>query len=178
MKTQKIILLTIIIPLFFSLMSFSCASTQTDQDNVLFSEKDAGELDLNQLSEKDWYAYINYNLIGTRGKASEGPLINIKQPTVKMAAIGPTIETQSPINLIVSFGKSASGKPADMDSLEVIGKKGIFTKKLTNKLRPYIIDSQINAPNLAIPNGKFHLQVKIADTAGVETVENYLLLVK
>lgn len=145
---------------------------------MLFTQEEAAELDLGQMSDKEWHSFANRTFLATRGVSTKGPRIEIMRPTVKMAAAGPTIETQSPTDLIVSFEQSALGKPVDMETLSVVGKKGFFSKTLTEKLKPFVVGSQIQASNLTIPKGKFHLQVSIADTEGIETVENYLLVVR
>jgi hypothetical protein len=61
---------------------------------------------------------------------------------------------------------------------EVIGKKGWFQKSLTKTLKPYIRGTKIDASNIKVGNGKYHLYVSIADMAGVKTEENYILIVK
>jgi hypothetical protein len=109
--------------------------------------------------------------------ALAGPRIEIRYPHVKTTNFGQTIETRSPTKLNVAFVRGESGDPVDMSSLEVIGKKGLMTKKLTDKLLPYIKESEIEASDIKIPTGKFQLEVSIADTAGVKTVEKYILLV-
>jgi hypothetical protein len=161
------------------LLFFSC-SYMVDgyADLILFTDQDAAQLDLDQLPEKESYSYFSQHIFPTRTVSAKGPRIKFMQPPVTLAAKGPTLETQSPTDLIVSFGESSSGNPADMSTLEVVGKKGFFKKALTDKLKPYIVGSQIKATNIKIPNGKFHLQISIADTAGVETIANYLLVVR
>ncbi len=163
---------------FIALMFFSCSFMKGHSDNMLLSEEEAAELNLDQLPEKARYGYVNRYFMVTRGNASNGPRIEIVRPSVTIAEAGPTIETQSPTEFFVSFEKSASGNPADMRTLKVIGKRCFFIKELTERLKPYIVGSKIKASNLKIPNGRFHLEVSIADTAGVETVEHYQLVVR
>ena len=145
---------------------------------MLFSEEDAAALDLGQLPKTDWNRYVNRAFAPKRGVSSKGPRIQFLQPSVTLAAAGPTIETQSPTELIVAFEERSTGAPVDMSTLEVVGKKGFFKKTLTDNLKPYIVGSQIKATDIKIPHGKFHLEISIADTAGAKTTENYLLVVR
>ncbi|QTA82302.1 Uncharacterized protein dnl_46760 [Desulfonema limicola] len=164
----------ILMILVFSLCS--CAITHQPAES-LFTQDEAASLDLNQLQGKSWDDYVNQNLMGSRS-ASTGPRIEIKYPLIKSTNSGPTIETTSPSDMSVIFTKRKDGNPVDMSSLEVVGKKGWLKQSLTDKFRPYIKGEEIKATNMPIPKGKFHLQVSIADTGGLKTVENYLLIVK
>jgi hypothetical protein len=65
-----------------------------------------------------------------------------------------------------------------MDSLNVEARKGLFSKSLTNLLRPYIRGDRIEVTNLEIPSGRFMLDVSIADTNGNTTAASYLLEVR
>ena len=65
-----------------------------------------------------------------------------------------------------------------MGSLEIVAKKGFFSKKLTDLFKPYIRGTDIEAHGIKIPSGKFHLQFAVADVKGNQTVKAYRLLVK
>lgn len=164
--------------LIFSLLSFSCSYMEGHADRILFTEEDAARLDLDQLPKVEWQNYANRAIFPTRDASSKGPRIKFMWPLITLTAKVPTLETHSPTDLIVLFDESSSGNPVDMSTLEVVGKKGFFKKTLTDKLKPYIVGSQIKATNIKIPSGKFHLQISIADTQGIETIANYLLVVR
>lgn len=179
-KKNQLVLVCMIICIIWPFLFFSCSQTQLQGHGgaMLFSEEDAAALDLGQLPKTDWHGYVSRTFAPKRGVSSKGPRIQFMRPSVTLAAAGPTIETQSPTELIVAFEESPSGNPVDMSTLEVVGRKGFFRKTLTDNLRPYIVGSQIKATDINIPHGKFHLQISIADTAGVKTTENYLLVVR
>ncbi len=93
---------------------------------------------------------------------------------VTISKEGPTVKIQPPAKLVVFFFEGKSGKPVDMSTLKVVGKKWGFSNNLTERLKPFIVGQKIDAANVEIPSGKFHLEVSIADTSGMKTVANYI----
>jgi hypothetical protein len=65
-----------------------------------------------------------------------------------------------------------------MQSLRVQARKGIFTKSLTETLQPYIRGTGIEATAVQVPEGRFAIQIDIADLQGRKTSETYRLEVK
>ena len=53
-----------------------------------------------------------------------------------------------------------------MDSLQVRARKGFFRKSLTRRLKPYMRGTSIQAYNLQLPEGRFRLEIDIADRDG------------
>jgi hypothetical protein len=76
---------------------------------------------------------------------------------------------------MVLFNKRPA--PVDMESLHVIAKKGIFSKTLTDRLKPYIQGTSIIAKRIKFPEGRFLIQISIADLKGMKTTETYRLKV-
>jgi hypothetical protein len=107
-----------------------------------------------------------------------GPHIEFMYPPVRTTDVGKTIETQSPAILNIAFLRSETGHPVDMSTLKIVGIKGWFRRTLTEKVRPYLNGTHIEIGDIKLPAGKFHLIVSIADTAGVKTVEDYILVVR
>ena len=68
--------------------------------------------------------------------------------------------------------------PVDMGSLRATAKKGLFSKSLTDRLRPYIQGMNLQANALTIPAGRFLIQIEIADQRGAKTEGHYLLWVQ
>lgn len=169
-----LIFLFVLLPFF----TFSCSMKKDQSPKILIQTEDAAKLNLNELKGDDWDTYVNKYLIGTRGLMTGGPRIEIKYPLVIDDDIVKKIETHSPTNLNVEFFKGPAGEQVDMSTLEVIGKNGWFKKSLTNKLKPYIRGTKIEASNIKIGKGKYHLYVSIADMAGVKTEEDYILIVR
>jgi hypothetical protein len=108
---------------------------------------------------------------------SLGPRIVIQKPQVTGTAFPhPTLETESPTDIIVTF--EALYAPVNMDSLQVKAKKGWFTKSLTDRLKPFVEGTRLAATGVKIPRGRFLIQIAIADQQGTERVETYQLTVK
>lgn len=166
------------LPLLISLLSFailsSCFYRIGHDEWMLLTGEEAAMLDLNTMPRKDYYRYANRNLMNARGNCETGPRIEFSQPEVTLSKEGPTVKIQPPAKLVVFFFEGKSGKPVDMSTLKVVGKKWGFSNNLTKRLRPFIVGQKIDAANVEIPSGKFHLEVSIADTSGMKTVANYI----
>lgn len=65
-----------------------------------------------------------------------------------------------------------------MSSLEVVARKGIFSKSLTERLKPYVDGTSLNVKKAEIPAGRFLIQISIADLNGRATAQSYELLVQ
>lgn len=128
------------------------------------------EADQLQLNETEW----TMAPILTRGPSS-GPIIDFREPAVKDPT-NPTLETVSPLSLVVLFEQNSA--PVDMNSLEIVAKKGFFKKNLTERIKPYVQGTTLKATDLEIPSGKFKIQIIIADIKGNQTSIEYRLRVE
>lgn len=136
-------------------------------DSFLLLPEEASQL---QLSETEWGELP----IVTRGSTS-GPIIDFKQPAVTDPS-NPTLETVSPLSLIILFQQNNA--PVDMGSLEIVAKKGFFKKNLTERVKPYVQGTTLQATDLAVPSGRFKIQIIIADIKGNQTSVEYRLQVE
>ena len=103
----------------------------------------------------------------------------MEAPEVSMSNQGQTAEMLSPARLKISFGENPeSGESVDMASLDVKAVKWLVSISLTDRLKPYIQGTTLEAEKVEIPKGKFHIEVSVADAKGEKTVENYLFVVK
>jgi hypothetical protein len=132
---------------------------------MLLSPKEAHEL---QLDDMEWEKGVMPKSLGF----GVGPQIFFKNPIVEETDKGLFINAPSEMDLLVIFEDGIS--PVDMNSLEIKARKGWFSKNLTKRLLPYINEKSIKADNVKIPSGRFKLEIKIADTAGNESVREYL----
>jgi hypothetical protein len=105
-----------------------------------------------------------------------GPRIVIQHPQVMDSGTGPVLETTSPTDFLISF--EANRAPVDMDSLRITAKKGLFVTSLTDRLRPYIQGTSLQAQAVTLPAGRFQIQIEIADQSGAKTDGHYLLRVQ
>ncbi len=136
------------------------------QHPVLFTPEEAAEL---QLSEAEWAMPVN----STRG-FDPGPFIDLKAPPVDDPE-DPTVKTISPMNLLIVFRENSA--PVDMSSLEIFARKGFLKKNVTARFRQYIRGTMLKVSGLAVPEGKFKIQLTIADIEGNQTSTAYRLQV-
>jgi hypothetical protein len=123
------------------------------------------------LTEAEWHRVRRSRSAG----ATDGPRIMIQKPVLQQSSEGPTIATTTPATLAISFEPNHA--PVNMSTLEVTARKGFFSKSLTELLRPYVKGSELQVQNVTIPEGKFRIEIAIADTSGAKTVETYRLQV-
>jgi hypothetical protein len=114
----------------------------------LFSAADAHQLNL---TDQEWHRVHRTRSTG----AAAGPRIVIQKPTLKESSDGPTIETVTPAT----------------------ARKGFFSKSLTDLLKPYVNGTALQVQDVAIPEGRFRIEIVIADKNGAKTVETYRLQV-
>ena len=107
---------------------------------------------------------------------SAGPRIVVYKPAVTQTAEGSVIETTPSTSFVISF--EPNGAPVNMDSLEIKARKGLFSVSLTSRLKPYIHGTDLQADAVSVPEGRFVIQIEVADSAGVRTVETYRLEVR
>jgi len=142
---------------------FTLQSTAWAAELVLFTAQEARELSLNA---GEWGRVPGMRAL------SAGPQIIIRRPRLIPGDV-PTIEAQSPTDLDVLF--KARAAPVRMDSLNVTARKGLFSKSLTELLRPYVRGDSIELSKVEIPTGRFLLDISIADANGNTTDGTYRL---
>lgn len=133
---------------------------------ALLTDEEARQL---QLTDQEWL------LPTTMPSPGKGPHVIVHKPKVHALSETPTLITTSPIDLLVIFEPNQA--PVNMDSLEVRARKSFIKMALTNRLKPYIHGTTIQAPNLQIPSGKFLIEIDIADEQGERTLKKYYLQV-
>ena len=135
---------------------------------ALMTEEEAARL---RLTGEEWLRPMR-----NRRTRSDGPSIVLQSPTItSVRANPPTITTVTPLDFFIVFEPRAA--PINMASLEVRARKGFFSKSLTDRLKPYIDGTTIQAKDLNVPTGTFHIEIEIADNGGQKTFEEYYLQV-
>jgi hypothetical protein len=134
---------------------------------VLLTPKEAAQL---RLTEEEWQPPPR-----TRGLTT-GPRIVIQRPMLRDTPDGPSMETTSPTDFIIFFEENRA--PVDMNSLQIEAKKWLLTLSLTERLRPYIQGTSLQAKGVGIPAGLFVIQIEIADVTGAKTVGTYRLMAR
>lgn len=147
-------------------MATQTSSAGSSRELVLLTDWEASQL---QMTESDWDTPPRTRSIPI------GPLINLRVPEVSRAQPEPTVETRCPCSLLISFEKNHAA--VDMDSLQVKAKKGVFSKSLTERLKPYVRGETLDVNNAKIPAGKFQIEITIADVKGQRTSKSYRFIV-
>lgn len=155
---------TVCLILFVSLMCLP-VYLQAANTFMLFSLEEANEL---RLDDAEWEEGGQPKAIGF----GVGPKIIFESPVVKETDKGLLIDAPSQMDLLVVFRDGVS--PVDMETLEIRARKGWFSKNLTKRLQPYLEGKSIKAENVKIPSGRFKLEIKVADAAGNESLQEYL----
>jgi hypothetical protein len=167
MRLYRIALIILLVGMFLREASLSTAQPTGQKKLALFTPLEAEQLRLLDGERQQ----------NSRMRAlSVGPRIVIQHPDVTDTEIGAVLFTSSPTHLSVLFEENRA--PVNMTSLQVRARKGIFTKSLTSLLRPYIDGSRLNAEGVEVPEGRFHIEIEIADVEGMNTIETYSLEVK
>ena len=143
---------------------------------VFFTPEEADEL--RHTTEKELRDTEKLMPIMRLRSAPKGPHIYVNEPPLTYTDGVPTILVLKQLHptLLVKF--EANQAPVNMESLQIKGKKGIFSKSITDRFIPYIKGTTIEAEDMEMRNGKFILQVTIADVNNNRTDKNYRLIVK
>ena len=150
-------------------LDFAAGPTDGAQKPQLFTNQDAQRL---RLSDAECKRPPRTRSVGE----TNGPRIVVKAPAVRDDDASETITTETPTRLHVSFENNLA--PVDTASLDVSARKGIFSKSLTDVLRPYVGGSTIAVDQLEIPEGRFLVLIQIADTARRKTARSFRLDVR
>lgn len=140
-----------------------------NQKLILLTPQEAEQLNL---TDEEWKKTKRM----LRAPISKGPVISLVKPALKDAgAEPPSVETISPVHLVVHFKERNAA--VDMNSLQVYGKKGILKMSLTDRLKPYIKGTTLEAPDVQVPKGRFLVVVSVQDVNGQKTQKSYRLLI-
>ena len=121
---------------------------------------------------------------GTSGKGlpeSENQPFQVK----KQSMAGPIIKIEKPdedqfyddlIDILISFDRNPIGEPVNMESLRIIYLK-MFGIDITDRIRPYIKETRIDANGIKFPEGEHEFEVRIKDTEELESSETFKIKV-
>lgn len=131
----------------------------------LFSPQDADAL---RLDDAEWeHAALASKALGP----VVGPVIQVEVPQLVETDSGPIVAVSTRATIVVRFVENKA--PVAMDTLEVVARKGWFSKTLTDKLAPYIVGTTLQANDIKIPSGKFQFEISISDAEGRATESTY-----
>lgn len=151
----------------------ACAAASAAGDpaerTVLFDEAAAVEL---RLSDEEWETVERL-----RGPTS-GPIVVVHRPELEVTNGENRANARSPLDIVLEFEQNLA--PVDMSSLDVYAKKVLLPlrRRLTPKLAAHIRDRRLEAEGVEVPNGRYLLEVAIADVEGRVTREEFKLRVR
>ena len=104
---------------------------------------------------------------------------NQPYPADKQAMAGPIIQVEKPdadqtyndlIDILIRFEKNPIGEHVNMKSLRIIYLK-MFGIDITDRIRPYIRETRIDAQGIMFPQGEHEFEIRIKDTNELESNE-------
>ena len=106
-------------------------------------------------------------------------------PINQQSVAGPIIKIEKPdpnqfyddlIDILIRFDKNPIGEPVNMESLRVIYLK-MFGIDITDRVRPYVKKTIIDANGIMFPEGEHEFEVRIKDTEQMESSEIFKIKV-
>jgi len=94
----------------------------------------------------------------------DGPKVIVRDPNDIQ-------EVSPPVTIDVAF-ETRDGTTLDIASLKVTYLK-LFGIDITNRLRPYLTDNGIYAPNAPLAAGNHNIEISVRDTMGRRTVQRF-----
>ena len=100
-------------------------------------------------------------------------------PVSKQPMAGPIIKVEKPdpdrlyddlIDILISFDKNPIGEPVNMESLRIIYLK-MFGIDITDRIRPYVKETRIDANGIKFPEGEHEFEIRIKDRDQMESSE-------
>ena len=104
-----------------------------------------------------------------RKESTAGPIIKIEKPD-------PDQFYDDLIDILIRFDKNPIGEPVNMESLRVIYLK-MFGIDITDRVRPYVKKTIIDANGITFPEGEHEFEVRIKDTEQMESFEIFKIKV-
>ncbi len=103
----------------------------------------------------------------------------------KQSMAGPIIKIEKPdpdhlyddlIDILISFDKNPIGESVNMESLRIIYLK-MFGIDITDRIRPYVKETRIDANGIKFPEGEHEFEIRIKDDEQMESSEIFKLKV-
>ena len=102
-------------------------------------------------------------LVSASGKETTGPIIVIEKPKDDKLH-------SDQIDILIYFKKNPLGEKVNMDSLRITYLK-MFDIDITDRLRPFIRETMVNAEKIKFPRGEHEFEIKIRDVGEMESSE-------
>ena len=102
-------------------------------------------------------------LVSASLKKTTGPIIVIEKPKDDKLY-------SDQIDILIYFKKNPLGEKVNMDSLRITYLK-MVDFDITDRLRPFILETMLNAEKIKFPKGEHAFEIKIRDVAEMESSE-------
>jgi hypothetical protein len=107
--------------------------------------------------------------VQVKKQSMAGPIIIVKKPD-------PDKLYSDLIDILINFDKNPIGEPVDMASLRIIYLK-MFGIDITDRIRPYIKETRIDANGIKFPEGEHEFEIRIKDSEQMESSEVFKIKV-
>ena len=107
-------------------------------------------------------------------------------PINQQSVAGPIIKIEKPdpdqfyddlIDVLILFDKNPVGEPVNMESLRIIYLK-MFGIDITDRVRPYVKETRIDANGIMFPEGEHEFEVRIKDIEDMGSAKIFKVKVK
>ena len=119
--------------------------------------------------------------MGNRPNSEDQPF-----PVRKESTAGPIIKIEKPdpdklyndlIDILIRFDRNPVGEPVNMESLRIIYLK-MLGIDITDRVRPYVKETRIDANGIMFPEGEHEFEVRIKDIEGMGSAKIFKVKVK
>ena len=105
-----------------------------------------------------------------RKESTAGPIIKIEKPD-------PDKLYNDLIDILIRFDRNPVGEPVNMESLRIIYLK-MLGIDITDRVRPYVKETRIDANGIMFPEGEHEFEVRIKDKAEMGSAKIFKVKVK
>ena len=142
--------------------------------------------------EKETVAWITQEeaalpAMKSSGTSTKGLPESENQPlqVKKQSMAGPIIIIEKPdedqfyddlIDILISFDRNPIGEPVNMESLRIVYLK-MFGIDITDRIRPYVKETRIDANGIKFPEGEHEFEIRIKDNEQMESSEIFRIKV-
>jgi hypothetical protein len=161
MKLKQFLFLMAVI-LFLSITGQSLAEEKKIISWITEEEAALPAMKSSQTKNKD-FAGSDNQPFQVKNQSIAGPIIKVEKPD-------PDHLYNDLVDILISFDKNPTGEPVNMESLRIIYLK-MFGIDITDRIRPYIKETRIDANGIKFPEGEHEFEIRIKDREQMESSE-------
>ncbi len=161
MKSKQILFLMAVI-LFLSIAGQSLAEEKKTVSWITEEEAALPAMKPSQTNKRGLFESDNQPF-QVKNQNIAGPIIKVEKPD-------PDHLYNDLIDILISFDKNPIGEPVNMDSLRIIYLK-MFGIDITDRIRPYVKETRIDANGIKFPEGEHEFEIRIKYSDQMESSE-------